>query len=61
MQDGVLKGWFRTEHSLKKGTVNLRTVALTAYEVASAMAFLHKHDIVHGVSAAQQPIQTMLA
>ncbi len=46
-----MRGWFRTDRRITKGTMDLRAVALTAYEIASAMALLHKHDIVHGVSA----------
>ena len=32
------------------GGADLRTVAMTALEIASAMTFLHIKDIVHGVS-----------
>ncbi len=45
-----MKGWFRTNHQITLGTMDIRVVAITAYEIASALAFLHKHDIVHGVS-----------
>ncbi len=54
-----MKGWFRTDRRPTQGGVNLRTVALTSYEIASAMAFLHKHGIVHGVSG-QQGLQQCL-
>ncbi len=49
-QDAVVKGWFRTSRLPTEGGINLRAVAVTAYEVASAMAYLHGHDVVHGVS-----------
>ena len=46
-----MKGWFRTSRDPTKGGPDYRAVAMTALEVASAMAFLHSHDIIHGVSA----------
>lgn len=50
LQDAVVKGWFRTTREPTKGGTHLRVVALTAYEVASAMAYIHSHGIAHLVS-----------
>jgi hypothetical protein len=50
VQDAVVKGWFRTSREPTRGGTHLRVVALTAYEVASAMAYLHSHGIAHLVS-----------
>jgi len=47
VQDAVVKGWFRTTREPTKGGTHLRVVALTAYEVASAMAYIHSHGIAH--------------
>lgn len=49
-QDAVVKGWFRTTREPTKGGTHLRVVALTAYEVASAMAYIHSHGVAHLVS-----------
>ena len=49
MQDAVLRGWFRTNRSPTSGQPDLRTVAMTALEIASAMVFLHSNNVVHGV------------
>eukprot|EP00891_Asterochloris_glomerata_P008248 jgi/Astpho2/8248/e_gw1.00122.114.1_t len=46
--DAVVKGWFRTSRDPTKGGPDYRAIAMTALEVASAMAFLHSHDIIHG-------------
>lgn len=46
-QDAVVKGWFRTSREPTKGGTHLRVVALTAYEVASAMAYIHSNGIAH--------------
>lgn len=43
----MVKGWFRTSPDPTKGGTHLRIVALTAYEVASAMAYIHSHGIAH--------------
>ena len=48
-----MKGWFRVSPSPTSGGTNLRTVALTAYEIASAMAYIHSHDVLHLVSVGQ--------
>ena len=51
MQDAVVKGWFRTSRNpVSPGTAHHRIVAMTAFEIASAMSFLHGKGIVHGVS-----------
>lgn len=46
----MVKGWFRTTRDPTQGGTHLRVVALTAYEVASAMAYIHSHGIAHLVS-----------
>lgn len=51
LQDAVVKGWFRTSREPTHGGTHLRVVALTAYEVASAVAYLHSHGIAHLVRA----------
>ncbi len=45
-----MKGWFRTSSKPTEGGTNLRAVAMTAYEVASAMTYLHSQGVTHGVS-----------
>jgi hypothetical protein len=50
LQDAVVKGWFRTSREPTQGGTHLRVVALTAYEVASAMSYIHSHGIAHLVS-----------
>jgi len=47
LQDAVVKGWFRTSRLPTHGGTHLRTVALTAYEVASAMAYIHAQEVLH--------------
>ena len=49
VQDAVQQGWFKTSRSPVSGGADLRTVAMTGLEIASAMTFLHSKDIVHGV------------
>ena len=49
VQDAVLRGVFRTNRSPTSGQADLRTVAMTALEIASAMVFLHSNNVVHGV------------
>ena len=49
-QDAVVKGWFRTDRRPSQGEVDIRAVAMTAMEVASAILLLHERNIVHGVS-----------
>jgi hypothetical protein len=50
LQDAVVKGWFRTSRQPTQGGTHLRCVALTAYEVASALAYIHSQGIMHLVS-----------
>lgn len=50
MQDAVVKGWFRSTRSPSHGETDYRTVAVTAFEIVSAMRFLHQKNITHGVS-----------
>ncbi|WIA38325.1 hypothetical protein OEZ86_001662 [Tetradesmus obliquus] len=45
--DAVVKGWFRTSRQPTHGGTHLRCVALTAYEVASALAYIHSQGIMH--------------
>lgn len=45
-----MKGWFRTSRKPTQGGTNVRTVALTAYEIASAMAYIHSQGVLHLVS-----------
>ena len=47
MQEAVDRGLFRQETSVD-AQPNMATILTTALEVASAMAFLHEHGIVHG-------------
>lgn len=47
MQEGVDRGLFRQEVS-PDALPDIATILTTALEVASAMAFLHEHSIVHG-------------
>ncbi|WIA42087.1 hypothetical protein OEZ86_009363 [Tetradesmus obliquus] len=46
--DGVLRGWFRTRPSVNGGAPQLRTIGLTALEIAVAMEHLHGQGILHG-------------
>ncbi|KAF6259049.1 kinase-like domain-containing protein [Scenedesmus sp. NREL 46B-D3] len=45
--DAVVKGWFRTSRQPTQGGTHLRCVVLTAYEVASALAYIHSQGIMH--------------
>jgi hypothetical protein len=51
LQDGVLRGWFRTRPSPNLGAPHLRVIGLTALEIAVAMEHLHGQGILHGVSS----------
>lgn len=42
-----MKGWFRTSREPTHGGTHLRTVALTAYEIASALAYIHSQGVLH--------------
>lgn len=46
--DAVWKGWFRSSRNPTTSQPDLRTIAMTALEIASAMTLLHSHNIVHG-------------
>jgi serine/threonine protein kinase len=46
--DAVVRGWFRTRRCPLAGAPHLRVVALTALEVAAAMAHLHARRVMHG-------------
>ena len=48
VSDAVVKGWFRTSRDPLSGGPDLRAVLTTAAEIASGMAYLHAHDVVHG-------------
>jgi hypothetical protein len=58
LQDAVVKGWFRTSRDPTEGGTHLRVVVLTAYEVASAMSYIHSHGIAHLVSWRVGMLQT---
>lgn len=47
-QDGVDRGWFRTNRSAIHGLPDLVPILATAREVASGMAHLHSMNILHG-------------
>ena len=65
LQDGIEREWLGTKPSgntLRK--VNLSYILAVAFEIASAMRYLHKHNILHGdltagnVLLASAPIST---
>ncbi|KAK9816932.1 hypothetical protein WJX72_007171 [[Myrmecia] bisecta] len=41
-------GWFRTERSLMTGRPDMAAILTTAAEIASALAYLHSQNILHG-------------
>eukprot|EP00879_Flechtneria_rotunda_P024348 GHRR01025807.1.p1 GENE.GHRR01025807.1~~GHRR01025807.1.p1 ORF type:complete len:558 (+),score=172.49 GHRR01025807.1:730-2403(+) len=47
LHDAVVKGWFRTSRLPTQGGTHLRTVAVTAYELAGAMAYIHSQGLCH--------------
>lgn len=47
-QDGIDRGWFRTNRSAIHGLPDLLPILATAREVASGMAHLHSINILHG-------------
>ena len=47
-QDGVDRGWFRTNRSAIHGLPDLMPILATAREIASGMAHLHSMNILHG-------------
>ena len=60
-QDAVDRGWLCTEPSYTAGTPDEVSVLLTAREIASAMAFLHASNIVHGDLSAFNVLLTSAA
>lgn len=48
LQEAMDRGWLRTERSAVSGGPNLAAVLATAREVASALAYLHSANVVHG-------------
>lgn len=48
LQDGIDRGWFRTNRSAVYGLPDLVCILATAREIASGMAHLHSLDILHG-------------
>jgi len=48
LQDGIDRGWFRTNRSAVHGLPDLMPILATAREVASGMAHLHSMNILHG-------------
>ncbi|KAA6420291.1 MAG: kinase, partial [Trebouxia sp. A1-2] len=41
-------GWFRSRKAVMDGSADLEAIIITATEIASAMAYLHSLDILHG-------------
>lgn len=52
-QDAVWRGWFCTTGCIMDGIVNMMALLTTALEVAAALAFLHRQDIIHMVRNAR--------
>ena len=48
LQDAVDRGWLLSEASHFRGVVGLKRLLLTALELATALAYLHSVDIMHG-------------
>ncbi|PNW77428.1 hypothetical protein CHLRE_10g436100v5 [Chlamydomonas reinhardtii] len=48
LQDAVDRGWLRVSSALESSGPRMDAVLATAVELASALAFLHSKDIVHG-------------
>lgn len=48
IQDAVDKGWLRLEPSHVGGEADLRLVAETAFQIASAMKHVHASGLIHG-------------
>ena len=48
LQDAVDRGWLLSEASHFSGVVGLKRLLLTALELATALAYLHGVDIMHG-------------
>ncbi|KAL0042668.1 hypothetical protein WJX79_007377 [Trebouxia sp. C0005] len=48
LQDALDRGWFRSRKAVMDGSADLEAIIITATEIASAMAYLHSLDILHG-------------
>ncbi|KAL3144130.1 hypothetical protein ABBQ32_003920 [Trebouxia sp. C0010 RCD-2024] len=48
LQDALDRGWFRSRKVVMDGSADLESIIITAIEIASAMAYLHGLDILHG-------------
>lgn len=48
MQDAVDRGWLLDEASHFSGMLGLKKLLQTALELAKALAYLHRLDIMHG-------------
>lgn len=48
MQDAVDRGWLLDEASHFSGVLGLKKLLQTALELAKALAYLHRLDIMHG-------------
>ncbi|GLC34060.1 hypothetical protein PLESTB_000832900 [Pleodorina starrii] len=48
LQDAIDRGWLRVSAALENSGPRMDAVLATALELASALAFLHSKDIVHG-------------
>lgn len=53
LQDAVERGWFTAECSQIRGENDYGRALALAAQIASAMAFLHANNIVHGVRGCQ--------
>ncbi|KAL6763903.1 mixed lineage protein kinase [Haematococcus lacustris] len=48
LQDAVERGWLQDVPSSAKGKPKMSAIVATAYEIASALSYLHSHGVVHG-------------
>mmetsp|Transcript_31353 Transcript_31353/g.79990 ORF Transcript_31353/g.79990 Transcript_31353/m.79990 type:complete len:891 (-) Transcript_31353:88-2760(-) len=48
VQDAVDRGWLRDKRDCLTSHANMDAVLATCLEIASALCYLHAHDIVHG-------------
>ncbi|GFH12753.1 mixed lineage protein kinase, partial [Haematococcus lacustris] len=48
LQDAVERGWLQDVPSSAQGKPKMSAIVATAYEIASALSYLHSHGVVHG-------------